>query len=64
MRGQREKIQNGQKGDKKFEDEGERECNISRGGLDYTVEIYRSEESEARVTVLRIGTQHWGKLQE
>ena len=57
-------IQNGQKGNKRFEDEGERECNISRRGLDCTVKIYRSEESEERVTVLRIGTQHWGQFQE
>ena len=32
MKGQREKIQNGQTGDKKFENEGGRECNISREG--------------------------------
>ena len=64
MKWQREKIQNGQKGDKRFEDEGEREYNISRGGLDCTVEIYRSEESEERVTVSQIGTQHWGQLQK
>ena len=64
MRGLREKIQNGQEGNKRFEDEGERECNISRGGLDCTVEIYRSEEYEERVTVLQIETQHWGQFQE
>ena len=65
MSGQKEKIQNGQKGDKRFEDEGEREYNISRGGLDCTVKIYRSKESEeGGVTVLQIGTQHWGQLQE
>ena len=33
-----------------------REC-ISRGGLDCTVEVYMSEESEDRVTVLRQGRQ-------
>ena len=37
-----------------------RECSISRGGPDYTVEVYMSEESEERVTVLRQG----GQLQE
>ena len=30
-----------------------RECSISRGGPDCTVEVYMSEESEERVTVLR-----------
>ena len=38
-----------------------RECSISRGGPDSTVEVYASEESEeGRVTVLRQG----GQLQE
>ena len=37
-----------------------RECSISKGGPDYTVEIYVSEESEEVVTVLRQG----GQLQE
>ena len=33
-----------------------RECSISRGGLDSTVEVYMSEESEeGGVTVLRQG---------
>ena len=31
------------------------ECSISRGWPDYTVEVYMSEESEERVTVLRKG---------
>ena len=31
------------------------ECSISRGGLDCTVEVYMSEESEEEVTVLRRG---------
>ena len=33
-----------------------RECSISRGGPDCTVEVYMSEESEG-VTVLRQGRQ-------
>ena len=38
-----------------------RECSISRGGPDFTVEVYVSEESEeGGVTVLRQG----GQLQE
>ena len=32
-----------------------RECSISRGGPDCTVEVYVSEESEEGVTVLRQG---------
>ena len=32
-----------------------RECSISRGGPDCTVEVYMSEESEEGVTVLRQG---------
>ena len=32
-----------------------RECSISRGGPDCTVEIYVLEESKERVTVLRQG---------
>ena len=34
-----------------------RECSISRGGPDSTVEVYVSEESEEGVTVLRQGKQ-------
>ena len=34
-----------------------RECGISRGGPDSTVEVYVSEESEEGVTVLRLGKQ-------
>ena len=60
--GQREKIQNGQKGHKRFEGEGVAECNIGKGGLDCTVEVYMSEESEERVTVLRVGTQQGAAL--
>ena len=41
-----------------------RECSISRGGLNCTVEIYMSEESEEGVTVLRVGTQQGRQLQE
>ena len=37
-----------------------RECSISRGGPDSTVELYVSEESEEGVTVLR----QRGQLQE
>ena len=33
-----------------------RECSISRGGLDCTVEVYMSKESEEEVTVLRQGS--------
>ena len=33
-----------------------RECSISRGGPDCTVEVYMSEESEEGVTVLRQGS--------
>ena len=32
-----------------------RECSISRGGPDRTLEVYMSEESEEGVTVLRQG---------
>ena len=32
-----------------------RECSISRGGPDCTVEVYMSEKSEESVTVLRQG---------
>ena len=42
MRGQREKIYNRQMGDRKFGDEGRRECGISKGGPDCTVEVYMS----------------------
>ena len=41
---EREKILNGKMGDKKFGDEG---------GLDCTVEVYMSEESEEGVTVIQ-----------
>ena len=34
-----------------------RECSISRGGPDCTVEVCRLEESEEEVTVLQVGTQ-------
>ena len=37
-----------------------RECCISRGGADCTVEVYMSEESEEEVTVLRVGAQQGG----
>ena len=48
-------------GDKRFGDEGgARECSISRGRPDGTVEVYMSEESEEGVIVLRQG----GQLQE
>ena len=40
------------------------ECSISREGPDCTVEIYRLEESEQVVTVLRVGTQQGWQLQE
>ena len=32
-----------------------RESSVSRGGLDCTVEVYMSEESEEGVTVIRQG---------
>ena len=38
----------------------EKECCISRGGSDCTVEVYMSEESEEGVTVL----SQWGQVQE
>ena len=38
----------------------ERECSISRGGPDCTMEVYMSEESEEGVIVLR----QRGQLQE
>ena len=37
-----------------------RECSISKGELDCIVEVYMSEESEERVTVLQVGTQQGG----
>ena len=37
-----------------------RECSISGGGPDCTVEVYVSEESEEGVTVLRQGRQLQG----
>ena len=37
-----------------------RECSISREGPGCTVEVYVLEESEERVTVLRVGTQQGG----
>ena len=42
VRGEREKIQNGQMRDKRLG----QECCINRGGPDCTVEVYMSEESE------------------
>ena len=47
--GQREKIYNGQMGDKKFGDE---RAALAEAGLDCTVEVYMSEESEEGVTVI------------
>ena len=41
-----------------------RECNISQGELNCTMEVYMSEESKERVTVLRVGTQQGWKLEE
>ena len=56
VREQREKIPNEQMGDKMFEDEvGAGVQHQQREGLDYTVEVYVSEESEERVTMLRQG---------
>ena len=61
VRGQREKIQKGPTGNKKFEDEGEvGSVALADEGLDCTVELYMSEDSEERVTVLRVGTQQGG----
>ena len=61
-RGQGEKIQIGPMGDKKFEDEGGAGVQHSlKEGLDCTVEVYMSEESEERVTVLGVGTQQRGQ---
>ena len=60
-RGQREKIQNGQRGIRglKTSRVGP-ECSISRRGPDCTVEVYRPKEFEEEVTVLRVGTQQGG----
>ena len=60
VRGQREKIQNDQKGEKSFDDEGRWECSISRGGPDCTVEVYWSEETKKGVAVLQVNTQQDG----
>ena len=51
-RGQREKIYNGQMGDKRFGDEGGAREQRSQRELDCTVEVYMSEEC---VTVIRQG---------
>ena len=56
---QREKIQNGWKGDKRLEARVERKCYIRREG-DGTMEVYKQEESEEEVTVLEAGTQQGG----
>ena len=54
-------MQNEQKRDKRFKDEGgEGEQYQQRGDPDCTVEVYMSEESEEEVTVLRVGTQQGG----
>ena len=47
--GQREKIYNGQMGDKRFGDE---RAALAEAGLDCTVEVYMSEEFEEVVTVI------------
>ena len=47
---QREKIYNGQMGDKKFGDE---RAALAEAGLNSTVEVYISEKSEEGVTVIR-----------
>ena len=61
VRKQREKIQNGPTGDKKFKDEdGGGSAELADERIDCTVEVYLSEESEERVTVLRVGTQQGG----
>ena len=60
MWGQREKIQNGQMGIKGLETGVGRKCSISRGRLDCTVEVYISEESYERVTVLQVATRQGG----
>ena len=60
MRGQREKIQNGQTGNNRFEDESGRECRISREGPDCTVEVYMLEVSEEEVIMLQVGTRQGG----
>ena len=56
--GKREEIYNGQMRIKSLELRVGRECSISRGGPDSTVEVYMSEESEeVGVTVLWQGRQ-------
>ena len=59
-RGQREKIQNGQMGDKKFEDDGGAGVKHLQRGPDCTLEVYMSEESEEVITELRVWTRHGG----
>ena len=55
----------GRRGIRSLKTRIERECSISREGLDCTVEVCRLKESEERVTVLRVGTQQGGgHLQE
>ena len=41
-----------------------RDCSISIGGPDCTVEIYMSKEYEEGVTVLQVGTRQEEQLQE
>ena len=58
VRGQREKILNGQTGDKRFKDEGWAGAQHKpRQGLDCIVEVYVSKESKKEVTVLQVGVQ-------
>ena len=64
VRGQREKYKMGRREIRGLKTRVSGNAILAEGGLDCTVKIYRSEESEERVTVLRIGTQHWGQFQE
>ena len=50
----------GRRGIRRLKTRVRRECWISRGASDCTVEVHMSEESEEGVTVLRQG----GQLQE
>ena len=54
----------GRRGIRSLKTRVRRECSISRHRLDCTVEVYMSEKSEERVTVLRVETQQRGQLQE
>ena len=55
VRGRGRRFIMGRRGIRDLKTRVGRECSISRGGPDCAVEVYSSEESEERVTVLRRG---------